>query len=179
MARPEVGTAVRLGAADPASLWPNLASLPTDPIGAVGGACVCPAGVAGGETGGAMDAERMAGGAMRAPAGKAAWRGGGAGWGCCGDDACSCSASCRRSASLSAGRDVREMARRRKARPAARARRRPVVCEVVLAGQAAMARWPALDLRGGRLSLGVEGMAWWSGDGRCAGWLCGVLMGNR
>uniref|UniRef100_A0A0E0C170 Uncharacterized protein n=1 Tax=Oryza meridionalis TaxID=40149 RepID=A0A0E0C170_9ORYZ len=24
----------------------------------------------------------------------------------------------------------------------------------------------ALDLRGGRLSLGVEGMAWWSGDGR-------------
>uniref|UniRef100_A0A0D3HUN7 Uncharacterized protein n=1 Tax=Oryza barthii TaxID=65489 RepID=A0A0D3HUN7_9ORYZ len=37
----------------------------------------------------------------------------------------------------------------------------------------------ALDLWGGRLSLGVEGMAWWSGDGRCAGWLCGVLMGNR
>uniref|UniRef100_A0A0E0BTF4 F-box domain-containing protein n=1 Tax=Oryza glumipatula TaxID=40148 RepID=A0A0E0BTF4_9ORYZ len=37
----------------------------------------------------------------------------------------------------------------------------------------------ALDLRGGRLSLGVEGMAWWSGDGRYAGWLCGVLMGNR
>uniref|UniRef100_A0A0E0BSY3 F-box domain-containing protein n=1 Tax=Oryza glumipatula TaxID=40148 RepID=A0A0E0BSY3_9ORYZ len=27
-----------------------------------------------------------------------------------------------------------------------------------------------LDLWGGRLSLGVEGMAWWSGDGRCAGW---------
>uniref|UniRef100_A0A0E0GM93 Uncharacterized protein n=1 Tax=Oryza nivara TaxID=4536 RepID=A0A0E0GM93_ORYNI len=37
----------------------------------------------------------------------------------------------------------------------------------------------ALDLRGGRLSLGVKGMAWWSGDGRCAGWLCGVLMGNH
>ncbi|BAS84150.1 Os03g0344500 [Oryza sativa Japonica Group] len=34
------------------------------------------------------------------------------------------------------------MACRRKARPAARARRRPVVCEVVLAGHAAMARWP-------------------------------------
>uniref|UniRef100_A0A0D9Z456 Uncharacterized protein n=1 Tax=Oryza glumipatula TaxID=40148 RepID=A0A0D9Z456_9ORYZ len=29
----------------------------------------------------------------------------------------------------------------------------------------------ALDLRGGRLSLGVKGMAWWSGDGRCVGWL--------
>uniref|UniRef100_A0A0E0NRT6 Uncharacterized protein n=1 Tax=Oryza rufipogon TaxID=4529 RepID=A0A0E0NRT6_ORYRU len=70
MARPEVETAVRLGAADPAPLWPDLASPPTDPVG-------------------------------------------------------------------------------------------------------------TLDLRGGRLSLGVEGMAWWSGDGRCAGWLCGVLMGNR
>uniref|UniRef100_A0A0E0RHZ4 Uncharacterized protein n=1 Tax=Oryza rufipogon TaxID=4529 RepID=A0A0E0RHZ4_ORYRU len=150
MARPEVETAVRLGAADPAPLWPDLASPPVDPVGAVGGAtkaeraasgaCVCPAGAAGGEMGGATDAERVAGSATQAPAGKVAWRGGGgAGWGCCGDGACSCSASCPRSASLLVGRDARGMARRRKARPAAKARRRPVVCEVVLAGHATMA----------------------------------------
>ena len=27
------------------------------------------------------------------------------------------------------------------------------------------------------LGLGAKGMVWWSGNGRCAGWLCGVLTG--
>uniref|UniRef100_I1P918 Uncharacterized protein n=1 Tax=Oryza glaberrima TaxID=4538 RepID=I1P918_ORYGL len=102
-------------------------------------------------TGGATNAVWAAGGATRAPAGAAAARVGVA-------------AVTAPTPALPRGPARRRcrMARRRKARPAARARRRPV-----------------LDLRGGRLSLGVEGMAWWSGDGRCARWLCGVLMGNR
>jgi hypothetical protein len=27
------------------------------------------------------------------------------------------------------------------------------------------------------LGLGAKGMVWWSGNGRCTGWLCGVLIG--
>uniref|UniRef100_A0A0D3GS04 Uncharacterized protein n=1 Tax=Oryza barthii TaxID=65489 RepID=A0A0D3GS04_9ORYZ len=58
MARPEVETAVQLRAVDPVPLWPDLASQPADPTGAVGGA---------------TEVKRGANGAMRVP--RSAWVG--------------------------------------------------------------------------------------------------------
>uniref|UniRef100_A0A0E0Q9E6 Uncharacterized protein n=1 Tax=Oryza rufipogon TaxID=4529 RepID=A0A0E0Q9E6_ORYRU len=94
MARPEVETAVQLGAVDPVPLWPDLASRPTSTFDRRGGRR--DRGESGGERCDAC-----------APVG--------VGWGRCGDDAGSCSASCPRPAVLG-------MARRRKARPVASAR---------------------------------------------------------
>uniref|UniRef100_A0A0E0EE53 Uncharacterized protein n=1 Tax=Oryza meridionalis TaxID=40149 RepID=A0A0E0EE53_9ORYZ len=72
-------------------------------------------------------------------------RGGGSGWGRCGDSASSCFALCPR----------------------------PIVV-----GRLRCAGDVHLDLRGGRLSLSVEGMAWWSGDGLvqdgCVGFYWGI-----
>jgi hypothetical protein len=57
MTRPEAETAGRLGAADPAPLWPDLAPPPADPAGAMGDA--------------AVEAEQAASGARED--GEAAW----------------------------------------------------------------------------------------------------------
>lgn len=99
MARPEVETGVRLGAADPAPLWPDLASPPTDPVGTVRGATEAERAASGagvpcrrsGRQDGRQDGRDVGGGRRDAGPGR---HGGGVGWGCCGDGACSYSASC-------------------------------------------------------------------------------------